>query len=51
MFKELTEEMLDLGVDERGYGYALYALLQSGGGGGCSRLSSACCCCFCINCG
>lgn len=41
MFKELTEELLDLRADVRGYGAAVYAANEDGGGG------NACCCCCC----
>ena len=41
MFNELTEELLDLKVNLRGYGAAVYAAKQEGGGGYCS----CCCCC------
>jgi hypothetical protein len=49
VFKELTRELLDLQVLEKGYRGALYALRQHGGGA-CSASSSACCCTFCISC-
>lgn len=41
MFNELTEELLDLKVNRRGYGAAVYAAKEEGGGGYCS----CCCCC------
>ena len=41
MFKELTEELLDLQAVVRGYGAAVYAANEDGGGG------NACCCCCC----
>ena len=34
MFKELTEELLDLRVNVRGHGAAVYAVNEDGGGGG-----------------
>lgn len=49
MFKELTRELLDLRVLEKGYRGALYAY-RLGSGGGCCASSSACCCTFCISC-
>jgi hypothetical protein len=49
VFKELTRELLDLRVLEKGYRGALYAMLR-GQGGGCCASSSACCCTICISC-
>lgn len=43
MFKELTEELLDLRVNVRGYGAAVYAASEDGGGG----VIACCCCCCC----
>ncbi len=40
MFKELTEELLDLTVTEKGYGNALYAVR-----------SIILCCCMSCSCG
>ncbi len=48
MFKELTRELLDLRVTEKGYGNALYALWLSKTGGS-SASSSACCCTFIVS--
>lgn len=47
MFSELTEELLDLTVVDKGYGNALFAHVLTGGGA-----CSACCttCCVCVNC-
>ena len=46
MFAELTEELLDLEVTDRGYGGALYAATDPGGSccGGCCNLVLCCCC-------
>jgi len=49
VFKELTEELLDLDVVEKGYRSALFARVLGGGGGSCAS-SSACCCTFCFFC-
>lgn len=43
MFKELTEELLDLRVNVRGYGATVYAASEDGGGG----VIACCCCCCC----
>ena len=43
MFKELTEELLDLRVNVRGYGSAVYAASEDSGGG----VIACCCCCCC----
>jgi hypothetical protein len=43
MFKELTQELLDLTVVEKGYGNALYATNKAGG-----ACSACCTCCNCI---
>lgn len=42
MFKELTEELLDLKVNVRGYGAAVYAANEDGGGGGTLVLCCTC---------
>jgi len=45
-FAELTEELLDLTVVEKGVGKAIYANEDSGGGGcgsSCTYCSSLCC--------
>lgn len=42
VFDELTDELLDLRADVRGYGGAVYARDEDGGGGYCS----CCCCCW-----
>lgn len=42
MFKELTEELLDLRADVRGYGAAVYAVNEDGGGGGTLVLCCTC---------
>jgi hypothetical protein len=39
MFRELTDELLDLQVRERGFRRALYA-----------KLPVSCCCCSCCSC-
>ena len=50
MFHELTEELLDLKVVEKGFGDALYATSADEGGGGgqcscsCSYLCISLCC-------
>jgi hypothetical protein len=49
VFKELTEELLDLHVVEKGFRNALYAKTVADGGASC-RACSACCCTFCISC-
>ena len=47
MFKELTDELLDLTVSEKGFGNALYAAVDNddgcGGAGSCSCSWSLCC--------
>lgn len=48
MFKELTEDLLDLTATEKGVGNALFAfniVPEGGGGGGCSCSWVLCCCC------
>jgi hypothetical protein len=40
VFRELTEELLDLRVTEKGYGLALYASEEDDGG-------TTCCSCSC----
>jgi len=42
VFDELTDELLELRVDVRGYGAAVYARNEDEGGGYCS----CCCCCW-----
>ena len=42
MFKELTEELLDLRANVRGYGAAVYAVNEDGGGGGTLVLCCTC---------
>jgi hypothetical protein len=44
MFTELTEELLDLGVEEKGYRLALYAQTQNPGCS-CTGSSSSLTCC------
>ena len=43
MFAKLSEELLDLVVEEKGYHLALYA--QTGSDGSCSSVGCCCCCC------
>jgi hypothetical protein len=43
MFKELTEELLDLTVEEKGFRNALYAAANPGG-----ACSACCTCCNCL---
>ena len=51
MFKELTEELLDLTVVEKGYRNALYAANDAGGGGPrCSSSTSTCELCISLCC-
>jgi hypothetical protein len=46
MFTELSDELLDLVVEEKGYRHALYASTDPGGGGSsCSGSSSSLTCC------
>ena len=51
MFEELTEELLDLSVNVRGYGSALYAAVDDDpGSSNCCSLCSTfvlCCCYIC----
>lgn len=47
MFAELTEELLDLAVSEKGYRNALYAKNEPGGSSSCSGSSSLTCCKLC----
>ncbi len=42
MFSKLTQELLDLAVQEKGYRLALYAYKS---GDGCSSVGCCCCCC------
>ena len=49
MFKEFTEELLDLTVTEKGYGDAFFASAEDAGGGSscscsCSYLCISLCC-------
>lgn len=44
MFRELTDELLDLRVEEKGYGLALYANNEDGGGEACSSCSCSLLC-------
>jgi hypothetical protein len=46
MFRQLTDELLDLRVTEKGYGSALYATEEDDGGGSCCSCSS---CTLCIS--
>jgi hypothetical protein len=45
MFAELTAELLDLAVCEKGYRHALYALNSDPGGSSCTGSSSSLTCC------
>jgi hypothetical protein len=50
MFEELTEELLDLQVNVRGYGAAVYAVVEEpGSSNSCSLCCSIvlCCCYLC----
>lgn len=47
MFRELTEELFDLRITEKGYGLALYASDEDEGGG--SACSSCSCSTLCIS--
>jgi hypothetical protein len=51
MFAQLTEELLDLMVEEKGYRHALYAKNSDPGGGSSSTGSSSSltCCHLCWN--
>ncbi len=44
MFGQLTEELLDLRVTEKGYGLALYASEEDDGGSTCCSCSSSTLC-------
>ena len=44
MFTELSEELLDLAVNEKGYRHALYARLGDPGSCSCTGSSSLTCC-------
>ena len=44
MFRELTDELLDLRLTEKGYGAALYAADQDEGGGTCCSCSCSMLC-------
>jgi hypothetical protein len=50
MFRELTQELLDLRVTEKGYGLALYAAEEDGGGGTCSSSCSSSTLCVSLCC-
>ncbi len=45
MFTELTDELLDLTVEEKGYRHALYANNAESGSSSCSGSSSSLTCC------
>lgn len=48
MFHELNEELLDLTATVRGYGGAVYAVIDDGSCGNCCSLCCSivlCCCC------
>ena len=49
MFDELTEELLDLSADVRGFGNAVYAAAQDDPGscGLCCSVVLCCCCALC----
>ena len=44
MFRQLTDELLDLRVTEKGYGLALYASEEDEGGSTCCSCSSSTLC-------
>jgi hypothetical protein len=44
VFRELTDELLDLHLTEKGYGNALYAADEDEGGGTCCSCSSSTLC-------
>jgi hypothetical protein len=44
VFRQLTDELLDLRVTEKGYGSALYAADEDDGGGSCCSCSSSTLC-------
>ena len=44
MFRQLTDEFLDLRLTEKGYGSALYANEEDDGGGTCCSCSSSTLC-------
>ncbi len=45
MFTELTDELLDLAVHEKGYRHALYAMNADPGSSSCTGSSSSLTCC------
>ena len=45
MFTELSEELLDLAVHEKGYRHALYAKIGDPGSSSCTGSSSSLTCC------
>ena len=47
MFEELTEELLDLSADVRGYGAAVYAVVEDEPGCSSSLCSCTILCCTC----
>ena len=47
MFEVLTEEMLDLSATVRGYGAAVYAIVDDGSCGSCGLCCSVVLCCSC----
>ena len=49
MFTELTEELLDLAVQEKGYRHALFASTNPGGSSCSGSSSSLTCCKLCWN--
>jgi hypothetical protein len=50
VFRQLTEELLDLRVTEKGYGTALYAADEDEGGGGTCCSCSSCTLCISLCC-
>jgi hypothetical protein len=52
MFQELTDELLELTVTEKGYRAAVYGVNVGSDGcsGSCSCSSSLTCCCLCWGC-
>jgi hypothetical protein len=49
MFEELTEELLDLSANVRGYGAAVYAAVEDDTGCSSSLCSSVILCCTCTS--
>jgi hypothetical protein len=49
VFRELTDELLDLRVSEKGFGDALYATEEQPGGGQCSCSCSYLCISLCCS--